>query len=110
VSTPRRSSTSLSSRPGTSGNTDRSRSRISGPAVNTAPDLPKALEANPWKRASRFTAYSMALPCGMMAHGIERSDATRPATTDIRTVWLASKAVTPCSRTSRSRTSTWRRR
>jgi hypothetical protein len=57
----------LAARSGKAGKVSITRRRISAPTAKIRTALSKAPLARAWKRASRFTAYSMALPWGMMA-------------------------------------------
>ena len=100
----------MSSIPGRSRNTLHTRPEISGPMTKMRPAAAKASAARRWKRASFFTAYSMALPWGMMVKGMRCFCATRWATTDISTAWLTWSAPIPCSPTTRSSSATLRSR
>jgi hypothetical protein len=100
----------LPSSSGTSVRTVRTRSRISSPITKMRAAAVNASVARRRKRASRLTAYSSALPCGMMEKGTPSAAPTRRATTDISTAWFACMAVTPFSRTTRVSARTLRSR
>ena len=63
--------------PGTLPRMVRTRSRISSPITKTRAAAVNASVARRRKRGSRLTAYSSALPCGMMEKGIPCAAPTR---------------------------------